>query len=31
VLKFGRFKMSERIAAPYGKLTKLATRFLIGK
>jgi coniferyl-aldehyde dehydrogenase len=31
VLKLGRFNMSERIAAPYGKLTRLATRLLLGK
>jgi coniferyl-aldehyde dehydrogenase len=31
VLKLGRFNMSERIAAPYGKLTRLATRVLLGK
>lgn len=31
VLKLGRLNMSERIAAPYGKLTQLATRWLLGK
>jgi len=31
VLKLGRLNMSERIAAPYGKLTQLAARLLLGK
>jgi coniferyl-aldehyde dehydrogenase len=31
VLELGRFNMSDRIAAPYGKLTRLATRVLLGK
>ena len=31
VLEFGRFNMSDRIAAPYDKLTRLATRVLLGK
>jgi coniferyl-aldehyde dehydrogenase len=31
VLELGRFNMSDRIAAPYGRLTRLATRFLLGK
>jgi len=31
VLKLGRFNMSDRIAAPYGKLARLATRVLLGK
>ncbi|MDB5363715.1 MAG: coniferyl aldehyde dehydrogenase [Rhodospirillales bacterium] len=31
VLELGRFNMSDRIAAPYGKLTRLATRMLLGK
>ena len=30
-LELGRFNMSDRIAAPYGKLTRLATRLLLGK
>ena len=31
VLELGRFNMSDRIAAPYGKLTRLTTRLLLGK
>jgi coniferyl-aldehyde dehydrogenase len=31
VLGLGRFNMSERIAAPYGKLTRLATRLFLGR
>jgi coniferyl-aldehyde dehydrogenase len=31
VLELGRLNMSDRIAPPYGKLTRLATRFLLGK
>ncbi|HLZ65262.1 MAG TPA: coniferyl aldehyde dehydrogenase [Aliidongia sp.] len=31
VLELSRFNMSDRIAAPYGKLSRLATRLLLGK
>jgi len=31
VLKLGRFNMSDRIAAPYGRLTRLATWLFLGK
>ncbi|HEV2673749.1 MAG TPA: coniferyl aldehyde dehydrogenase [Aliidongia sp.] len=30
-LELGRFNMSDRIAAPYGKLTRAVTRLLLGK
>jgi coniferyl-aldehyde dehydrogenase len=31
VLELGRFTLSDRIAAPYGRLTRIATRLLLGK
>jgi coniferyl-aldehyde dehydrogenase len=31
VLKLGRFNMSDKVSAPYGRLTRLVTRFMIGK
>ncbi len=31
VLKLSRFNMSHRIAAPYGKITRLVTRLMLGK
>lgn len=31
VLELSRFNMSDRVAAPYGKLTRLVTRLFVGK
>jgi len=31
ILKLGRFNMADRIAAPYGRLTELTTRLLLGR